>query len=84
MAKLVRLALLGALVFMIPTVSNGRCTESNDLMCGMECGGGISGGHCALIVTPGGQTSETTACWEMSGGCMSHTDDCHCGGSGSF
>ena len=81
MVKLVRFSLACLLLIAIPAVSDGRCTESKDLMCGMECN---EDGYCAMVVTPSGQTSDTMACWEMSGGCMHHDDDCHCGGGGSF
>ena len=84
MLRFIRLAVLSALL-VIPSVADAYCPEVHDIVCGEECVGAIEGGHCALVVSSGGgQTSETSACIEISGGCASHDDDCHCGGSGSF
>ena len=54
--------------------------ETQDMSCGMECVSVYGDGMCAIVT--GG--SETTACFSLSGGCMSHDNDCRCGGTGGF
>jgi hypothetical protein len=79
MFKALRTTLLISLVLMLSPNAFCCAPETQDMSCGMECVSIYGDGMCAMTTT-----SQTTACFSLSGGCMSHANDCRCGGDGGF
>lgn len=79
MGKLFRPALLISAVLLASSAFAHCPPETEDMSCGMECVPLWGDGWCAITTT-----SQTSACFTLVGGCMSHPNDCRCGGDGGF